>query len=373
MKIANIEAIPLAIPYRLGGPSAGFENQDWSRLNILLVKVETANGLVGYGEAFSYNCLRAVQAALEDMIAPVAIGRDARDIRKLMHELQQSLHLFGRYGVTMFALSGLDIALWDIAAKDAGLPLHRLLGAAAAADVPAYASLFRYGNAESVADRCRAALGENYRYIKLHEITEPEVRAARDVVGDDVPLMVDTNCPWTLEQARREVGWLEGYDVQWLEEPIFPPEDFNALARLQSATSIALAAGENACTAFEFEKMFAAGAVRYAQPSVTKVGGITEAMKVTTLASVRGVTVMPHSPYFGPGFLATLHWAAALPAGVLVERIYLQPEASLYGNLIDPRDGMYRVPDSPGIGPDPDSDALRDYRLAEPTSRSQAS
>jgi L-alanine-DL-glutamate epimerase-like enolase superfamily enzyme len=365
MKIVSVEAIPLEIPFSHGGKPFGWGGQVWTRLSILLVRVETESGLVGHGEAFSYTCRRAVQAVVEDMIAPLAVGADAADIVALNQRIQQALHLQGRYGLTIFALSGLDIALWDIAGKAAGLPLNRLLGAASAKSIPGYASLFHYRDAEHVAERCRMAAAQGYAWIKLHETAEAEVAAARAELGEGVPLMVDTNCPWTPAEARRHALAFEPYGIHWLEEPIFPPEDFAALARLQASTGIALAAGENACTSFEFQKMFMAGAVTYAQPSVTKVGGISEFLKVAALARAQGVEVMPHCPYFGPGFAASLHLAAALPQGALLERLYVDLEASLYGDLIDPVDGEFRVPDGPGLGMEPDPGVIEAYRVGE--------
>lgn len=365
MKIAAVEAIPLEIPFTHGGKPFGWGGQVWTRLSILLVRVETESGLVGYGEAFSYACRRAVQAAVEEMIAPLAVGADASDIVALNQRLQRALHLQGRHGLTIFALSGLDIALWDIAGKAAGLPLHRLLGAAGDKSIPGYASLFHYGDAEIVAERCQVASGQGYRWIKLHETAECEVAAARKQLGDDIPLMVDTNCPWTPAEARRHALAFKPYGIHWLEEPIFPPEDFASLARLQQSTGISLAAGENACTSFDFQKMFMAGAVTYAQPSVTKVGGITEFVKAAALARAHGVEVMPHCPYFGPGFPASLHLAAALPEGALLERLYVDLEASLYGDLIDAVDGDFRVPNGPGLGVEPDPNVIASYRVRD--------
>ena len=188
------------------------------------------------------------------------------------------------------------------------------------------------------------------------------MRAARDAAGDGVPIMVDTNCPWTPEQARQMTLKLRPYDLHWLEEPIFPPEDFPAIARLRAGTGVAMAAGENNCTAVQFRDMFAANAVDYAQPSVTKVGGVTEFLKVATLADAAGVTLMPHSPYFGPGFLATLQLTAARgQPGALVERYHMDLEASLYGELIDPVNGAFAVPQGPGLGRDPDPDVIKTY------------
>jgi L-alanine-DL-glutamate epimerase-like enolase superfamily enzyme len=364
VKIIRAEAIPLAIPFHHGGKPAGWGGQAWRALDVVLVRVETEGGLIGWGEAFGYTCRRAVQAAFEDMVAPVVLGRDARDIAGLSRELQQGLHLFGRYGITIFALSGLDIALWDLAGKAAGLPLCRLLGGPVRTEIPGYASLFKYGDPELVAERTRAALAEGYAHVKLHETREPEVAAARRAAGDGFPIMVDTNCPWSPAEAREMALRLKPYDLHWLEEPIFPPEDFRALARLQAEGGIPLAAGENACTAVQFQEMLAAGAVSYAQPSVTKVGGISEFRKVAALAESHGVALMPHAPYFGPGFLATLQLLAALPESGLAEWLYVEREACLFGAAIAPARGLFRLPEGPGLGAEPDADVIKDYRVA---------
>ena len=363
MIISKIDTIPLAIPFDTGAPKADFLKADWNKLNVLLVRVETDDGLVGFGEAFSYNCMGAVKAAVDEMVAPVVLGKSAANIAGLMHDLHHAMHLFGRYGITMFAISGLDIALWDLAGKAAGLPLHRLLGGKVRDSIPAYASLFRYGVPEVVADNCAKAKAQGYEYVKLHETREPEVAIARETLGDTIPLMIDTNCPWTPVQALANALVLKPYGIHWLEEPIFPPEDFGALARLQADSGVRIAAGENACTAYEFDKMFEAGAVSFAQPSVTKVGGVSEMMKIATLAAARGVSFMPHSPYFGPGFMATLQIAAAHPTETLVERFFMDLDGSLFGDWLNPVNGAFAVPDGPGLGMDPDPDVVREFAV----------
>ena len=162
MKIATVDSISVKVPFTFGGAPTGYGGRNWTTNNILLVKVETDTGITGWGEAFCYGCTDAVRAALQSMIAPIVIGRDARDIAKLSRDLQQALHLFGRYGITLFALSGLDIALWDIAGKAADLPLHRLLGGAGQTSLPAYASLLKYRDPERVAERTKQAIAEGY-------------------------------------------------------------------------------------------------------------------------------------------------------------------------------------------------------------------
>jgi L-alanine-DL-glutamate epimerase and related enzymes of enolase superfamily len=239
---------------------------DWGKLDFCLGKVETSSGITGWGDAFSFQCRRPVAEALKHMVIPRVIGKDALDVVNINSELQQALHLFGRYGITMFAISGLDIALWDIASKAAGLPLYQFLGASRIKNVPAYASLFRYEDPDCVGDRVDFAKNLGYEKIKLHEIGIDEVRAARNTAGEEALLMVDVNCPWTPEEARIMALKMKQFDIHWLEEPINPPEDFDSLAKLKSDTGVPIAAGENACTAFEFKKMIKGGAVSFAQP-----------------------------------------------------------------------------------------------------------
>jgi D-galactarolactone cycloisomerase len=361
MKIVDVRTYTLDIPFDFGGPEGGWGPSAWKQLTTLLVRVETQSGLVGWGEAFGYSCADAVRHVIEQLVTPALIGRDAADIAGISRHLQQSLHLFGRYGITMFAISGIDIALWDIAGKAAGRPLNHLLGGATRDSIPAYSSLFRYSDPELVAAKCASSIAEGFAAVKLHEITEEAVAAARHSLGDGVPLMVDTNCPWTPAQAYAMAKRFKPYDLTWLEEPIFPPEDHLALAQLRQRSGVALAAGENHCTAFQFRDMIAAGAVDYLQPSVTKVGGITELRKIAALAETSATVLMPHSPYFGPGWLATLHLMSAIPESGWIERFYTTVEASTSGEFIHINNGGFKVPTGPGLGLDPDTDVIRDY------------
>ena len=250
--------------------------------------------------------------------------------------------------------SDLDIALWDIAGKIAGVPLYRLLGGASRTDLPAYASLLRYGEAKAVAFYTEQALARGYRHIKLHEITPPEIAAARDVAGAGVPIMVDTNCPWTVAEAVAMARRLAPLDLHWLEEPVWPPENLTGLAEVRVRGGIPTAAGENYGTVWEFRRAFEAGALTYAQPSVTKVGGVTGLRAVMALAETFGVQVVPHSAYFGPGLLASIHCIAAMPTESLVERFYCDFADNPLGDAIHPTRGRIAVPQGPGLGIDPD-------------------
>jgi len=362
MKIVRVEAVPLSIPCRYGAEGWTLGSGGWKALDFCLVCVETDAGITGWGEAFSYSCRRAVAAAVTDMIAPIAVGRDAADIAGLHAEVQKRLHIFGRFGITAFALSGLDIALWDIAGKAAGKPLHALLGGAKRERLACYASLLRYADSALAARYCEQALGEGFGAIKLHEVSEPVIAAARAAVPKSAALLLDVNCEWTVAQAIAIGRRLAPLGLDWFEEPVFPPEDGAGLRAVGEACGIPIAAGENCCFATQFAALFDAGAVQYAQPSVTKVGGITEFRRIAALAVARGVKLAPHSPYFGPGALATLHLLAALAPDARFEYFYLQVDAGLFGDLLVPERGEIKLPQGPGLGADPDQDVVRRYR-----------
>jgi L-alanine-DL-glutamate epimerase-like enolase superfamily enzyme len=361
MRIVRVEAVPLSIPCRYGAEGWSLGSGGWKALDFCLVRVDTDAGITGWGEAFSYSCRRAVVAALTDMIAPIAVGRDAADIAGLHAEIQKRLHIFGRFGIAAFALSGLDIALWDIAAKAAGEPLHALLGGARRERLDCYASLLRYGDTALVARYCEQAAGEGFGTIKLHEVSEPVIAAARAAVPREA-LLLDVNCEWTVPEAIAVGRRLAPMGLEWFEEPVFPPEDGAGLRAVGEACGIPIAAGENCCFATQFAALFDAGAVQYAQPSVTKVGGVTEFRRIAALAADRRLKLAPHSPYFGPGALATLHLIAALAPEARFEYFYLQADAWLYAEMLAPRRGELGVPQGPGLGADPDPEVIRRCR-----------
>jgi len=363
MKITRVEAVPLSIPSRYGADAMVLGTGGWRALDFCLVRVETDVGLTGWGEAFSYSCRRAVVAAVRDMIAPLAVGRDAADIAGLHGDIQRRLHIFGRFGITAFALSGLDIALWDLAGKAAGKPLHALLGGARRDAIPCYASLLRYAEPALVARYCERALADGFGAVKLHEISEPVIAAARAAVPPAAALLLDVNCEWSIAQAIAIGKRLAPMGLAWFEEPVFPPEDGAGLRAVGEACGIPIAAGENCCFASQFAALFDAGAVQYAQPSVTKVGGITEFRAVAQLAAAANVSLAPHSPYFGPGALATLHLIAALAENARFEYFYLQADAWLYEGLLTARNGELNLPQAPGLGADPDPEVIRRYRI----------
>ena len=360
-RITSVEPIMLKIPFDDGSSGVGLMPTKWTSLEYVLVKVTTDDGLVGWGDAFAYFCAASVAAALRDMVAPVVIGQEADDPAAVNLMLQRRLHLHGRYGITIFAISGLDIALWDLAGKRSGKSVSHLIGGRKRDRVPAYASLMRYGDPALVEKFAAKAAGEGYADIKLHEIARETIGAGRKGAGPEIRLTTDINCNWSIAETEAIMPFLKEIDLFWLEEPIFPPEDWAALKAL-GRFGIPISAGENACTAVEFSRLVEA--VTYPQPSVTKVGGISEALKVCDIAASAGKTVMPHSPYFGPGYWATLQLAAARAEIGLFEYLYISQEAVIDESMPRPEKGWLTVPDLPGIGCIPDPKVIERYQVA---------
>jgi len=364
MIIAKVETFPVRIPFKSGSKSdaAAWGDKDLPAADSLLVKVTTDQGLEGWGEAFGFRAVTSAKLAVDELIAPSCIGRDATRIAPLMLEIQKKLHVFGRAGPLYYGLSAVDIALWDIAGKAANAPVHQLLGGGAVADLACYASLIRYSDPSFVRANVRRAIDNGFRSLKLHEIELPAVAAAREEAGPDVELMLDVNCPWTLQEAQARAKELEKFRLKWLEEPIWPPENFEGLAQLRRTGNVPIAAGENVSTLMDFEHLIAAGAVDFVQPSAAKMGGITELSKVFPIAAVGNVAVMPHAFYDGPGLLAAIHVTAVLgSAGAMIEWRYFDLEAQLYGGALVPKRGRISVPQGPGLGIDPDPHVVRAY------------
>ncbi|GLQ12066.1 enolase [Devosia yakushimensis] len=354
--IRSLDTFFVSIPFVDDGSGTGATPSRWHTLDMVLIRIEDEAGNVGWGDAFAYFCTRATHAAVTDMIAPSVIGQVIDDIPAWNVATQKKLHLFGRYGITTFALSGVDIALWDLRAKRekqslAAAVQEKVVEARA---INAYASLVRYGDLKIVRQQCERAMELGFHHIKLHEVDPVIIAAARDVIGPEAVLMVDANCAWTVEEAVAQIPSFKRSNVLWIEEPIFPPDDYEGHKRIEAA-GMAVGAGENACTAFDFRRL--SGALKYPQPSMTKVGGVSEFATVCRDAASLGKTVMPHTPYFGPGFFATLAMAPLLPEDSLLEYLFVEPQGWLQ-QTPPLRDGKMIIGPGSGIGFAPDEAVL---------------
>jgi L-alanine-DL-glutamate epimerase-like enolase superfamily enzyme len=264
----------------------------------------------------------------------------------------------------MYALSGVDTALWDILGKAKNQPIYKLLGGAHREKLPAYASLLKYADTAVVVRTCEEALGRGYRDLKVHETGGDEITAAATLLRqhNGGALMVDVNAPWTVPEALAAVAPLRELDLKWIEEPVWPPEDF-AGARQVSASGMLVAIGENVLTPSDFARLIDSRAVDYVQPSVAKIGGISIARDIFAAANAANIAVAQHSAYFGPGLIATAHVSAALSRAPMIERLYCDLTESPFGDWYEPVDGYLALPQGPGLGIEPDQAILDKLRV----------
>ena len=359
--ITKVETIRVALPFETGGPRHGMRPalDAWLKMESVMVRIETSDGLEGWGEAFGHVMSPGSEAVLNNVVGPMLLGKDARAIAKRIDEIERPLHGLGRSGPAMYALSAIDIALWDLAGKRAGLPVFRLLGGDSA-QLTRYASLMRYGgDTDAVAANVARARSHGFTTIKLHESTVPAFRAARQAVNPEDNICLDVNCPWTPAQACAIAQEILADDFHWLEEPVWPPEDYAAMAQVRRV-GVPISAGENMTTLHDFKAALEAGAVDNLQPSVIKCGGISGMRRVFALAQAYPVTVVPHCFYWGPGYHATAHLAASRAEPTLVETAFItfavQPHA-----LFDSTAATLALSETPGLGFEAHWDELSDY------------
>jgi D-galactarolactone cycloisomerase len=358
MKIVDVRAIPLAIPARPATPDSPWRA---TVARQVVVQVLTDEGLTGVGEAFAYGAPLGVCNVIDESLTPLLRGQDPTRIEYLVDLMHRGTMVYARRGLGMFAISGVEIALWDLLGKARGAPVYELLGGAIRPQLPAYASLLRYESPQDVAAACRRYADAGFGVLKLHQTDVESVRAAREAVGPDIELALDTNCPWTPAEAIATARALDPYRLFWLEEPVWPPEDYDGLAVVHRSVRTPIACGENESTLFGFREIIARGAADILQPSVTKVGGIAEFRKIAALAAAANLRIAPHSPYFGPGLAATLHVMATLGGSLPVELFGAEYETPFLTPPLVARDGSLDVPTGPGLGVVVNEEAIRRY------------
>jgi L-alanine-DL-glutamate epimerase-like enolase superfamily enzyme len=359
--ITAIDTIELRIPFDIWAPAPMSRGSPRTHVESLYVRVTTSRGIVGWGESFG-TARPMVVAAFDHWIRRLAVGQSATD-EQLVARLERMLFSFGRSGPVIHALSGLDIALWDIRGKLEGVSVSALLGGAKRTHVECYASLMQYyGNPEYLKRNTARALERGYRWIKLHERATDAVAVAREVVGPSIPLMVDTNCAWTADDAAAAVAAMAPLKPYWVEEPVYPPEDFEALAKLRKATSVPLGMGENATCLNDFRTMVAMGAADFVQPSIVKIGGIGAMSKVAAGVEESGATCVPNVFYVGPGFLAALHCVAAKVKESPLERMFADLAATPFSKTVPVIEGAVEVPQGPGLGADPEDELIEHFK-----------
>lgn len=348
--------------------------------NALLVQVHTDAGHVGLGEAAAYGgSLESMEAVVLRDLRPILLGHDPFNVERLWQRMASCPHQRGRRGMLMMAISGIDIALWDVIGQATHTPLYRLLGGYRES-LEAYASAGFYAqgkSAQALADEVADYAARGFRGVKikvgrnpelmlnpLHNMPTPgyatatldedieRVRLARQALGPRVKLAVDANNAWTPPIALRFMRAVEPLGIEWLEEPV-AADDVDGSAELARALDTPIAGYESETSLPGFRDLIARRAVDIVQPDVIWTGGITECRKVAALAQAHGLPVIPHVFSSAVALIANMHFIAAIPNGGLLE--FDQNPNPLRSELFDaPIDidatGMVRLPDRPGLG-----------------------
>jgi D-galactarolactone cycloisomerase len=346
-----------------------------------IVEIEAADGTVGWGECYGPSAV--AKAFIDTQFGPRIVGRDAFDVEVIWEDLYNRIKDYGTRGMAISALSGIDIALWDIVGKNCGRPIHKLIGGAHRTEVTAYATGLYFIDmdrlVEEAVEEAREFVDEGFVAIKMKiglgspKLDIERVAAVREAIGEDVRLMVDANHCFTVPQAIRLGRELERLGVEWFEEPI-SPEDVDGYVEVTRALDIAVAGGENEFTRWGFRDLISRKAMDIVQPDVCAAGGISECRKIATLASAHGVECVPHAWGSAIGLAATLHFLAALPdqppsfrpMPPMLE--FEQCENPFRDRLsVEPivqRRGVVQVPTGPGLGIEVDRSVLDRYRVS---------
>jgi L-alanine-DL-glutamate epimerase-like enolase superfamily enzyme len=374
MKITRITAIPLS--YRLPeGKTVKMGIGSTTKRDTIIVRVETSEGITGYGESHPGRGPGAVATLINNTLAPMLVGMDAHDttgVWQRVHRMQLSSH--GQGAAAAMGISGIDMALWDIRGKATGLPLYKLLGASKRR-LPAYAGGIALGfqPAQSMADEAQRYVEQGYRAVKLRigdnaRDDIERVRQVRKQLGDGVDILTDANTAYTLADVRRVYPVLAEIQAGWLEEP-FACVDFASYRAAAEITRVVpLAAGENHFTRFEFAQMLEQGAVQVWQPDLSKTGGITEGLRIAAIASAWRIPLHAHSSATGLNHAATLHFLTAIENSGYFEACVSEynPLRDMFGTVYQiGADGCVEAPDGPGLGVEVDEAIFEQFPLID--------
>lgn len=317
---------------------------------VLVLEVETKAGLVGVGyQLFLRDGFRTVKAALEEQYLPQIIGRDATEVEGLWREMYMGSIADGRMGANLYAISAIDVALWDLVGQAAGLPLHRLWGNVRT-KVPAYGSgCWRGMGGEGMAEKGARFVSQGFKAIKMqvgHIWTDAEdvanVALMRDTVGPDVDIMVDVNMAWTADKAIIMGHKLEEHGIYWLEEPVIPM-DFAGYRRIAKAlTRTRVVGGESHFTRYDLQPFFEDPCCPILQPDVVR-GGLTELRKIAVIADTWGLKIAPH---LYPELM--IHLCASIPNAEILEDMGLMD--GMFTDAPAPVNGIITAPETPGHG-----------------------
>ena len=372
MKITDVEAIYLRMPHVRELCDSG---QD-----ALIVKISTDAGITGIGEVDSAPL--AVKGAIDGPFShttaaglrEIVLGEDPLETEYLWHKMYRQSIYGGRRGVGIHAISGIDMALWDIKGKALGQPIWKLLGGGFHDRIRPYAStLFGPTPAETgdiarrLADRGFTAVKFGWEPMGKDERTDIAlVREARRGLGEDADLMIDAGLVWDAKTAIQRARAFSEYRIFWLEEPLMP-DDYDGYAKLSQATDVRIAAGEEESNRLSFIELMDRGKIDIVQVDLTRVGGFSEAMKIASLAVDRGLPVVNHGFTTYINVAAALHFLNSIPNSFILEFV-AEEETTLRDEITKQRivakDGMLDIPQEPGIGIELNEAAIAKYRVA---------
>jgi L-alanine-DL-glutamate epimerase-like enolase superfamily enzyme len=374
MRIKHVKAWWVSIPIE----TARQHRSDFGQVRTFdaaILRIETDDGIVGWGEgknaAGSTGNYGALVHMLNHEVAPQLIGRDPRDIGPIW-EMQyngtrattaaaagHAMPQIARRGISVAAISAVDIALWDIFGKAAGEPVWRLLGGRKADAMPAYAS-GGWESAENIGDQLKSYIAKGgFKGVKMRvgamdgtpHVSAARVKAARAALGPDVDIMVDAHGTYTVAEARRFMQLVSDCNLAWFEEPVIA-DDKAGMAEVRACASMPIATGESEATRYAFRDLAMLRSADIFQPDPAFCGGISEAMRIGTIASAFNLRFAPHLWAGAPCFFAGLHICAASPASFVVEySVGANPMIhDLIEETVEVKDGMIAIPDKPGLG-----------------------
>jgi L-alanine-DL-glutamate epimerase-like enolase superfamily enzyme len=372
MKITAVEAIYLRLPQ--------VKEQCDSGQDALIVQVHTDAGITGIGEVDS--APMAAKGAIEGPfshttacgLAQLVIGEDPFETEYLWHKMYRGNIYGGRRGVGMHAMSGIDMALWDIKGKALGQPIWKLLGGGFHKSIRAYASSLFGATPSETGERARRFRDRGFSAVKFgwepmgrDEQTDIAlVREARKGLGEDADLMIDAGLVWDAKTAIQRARAFSEQRIYWLEEPLMP-DDYEGYRKLSEATEVRIAAGEEESNRQSFLQLMDQGKIDVVQVDLTRVGGFTEAMKVASLAVDRGLPVVNHGFTTYINVAAALHFLNSIPNSFILEFV-VEEETTLRDFItrrkIEARDGYLEIPCEPGLGVELDLEAIEKYRVA---------
>lgn len=343
----------------------------------LVVEIFTDNGLVGVGNAALSPTVS--KKVVDDYLAPLLIGEDPWDIERLWQHMYRRTMAFGRAGIGMVAISAVDIALWDLLGKSAGQPVFRLLGGRTKPRIPVYASRLYSTPLDELEEEAKRYVAQGYRAVKMRFGWGPNDGAAgmrrnvelvatvREAVGDEVDVMADAYMGWTLDYAKRMLPLLEPFNLRWLEEAVIP-DDVQGYAELRRRTSIPIAGGEHAFTLYGIRDLIEAEAVDYIQFDTNRVGGISQARKISALAEAHSIPVVPHA-----GQMHNYHIVMASlnsPIAEFFPKVDVEVGNELFWYIFkgepEAKDGFIDLDETlPGLGLEVDEEALKGFRVIE--------